>query len=209
MTRDAQARADAFTAATADARGAVTYPELDRAMDRYAQGDDAAFAALHAGLEPRLRRFLLRLTGDPSRAADLAQEAFLRIHRSRGSFAAGGAVMPWALAIARNVYRDEVHRYQPPLERDDKDGEAAVTRVPAQTGTAEQHALAHEAADVVRRVLAALPVAQREAFVMLRFEGLSLKEIAEILDVTPTAVKLRAFRAYEAIRDALREREER
>jgi len=44
---------------------------------------------------------------------------------------------------------------------------------------------------------------KREAFVLLRYEGLSVQEAADVLGSTPTAVKLRAFRAYEALRAAL------
>jgi RNA polymerase sigma-70 factor (ECF subfamily) len=73
----------------------------------------------------------------------------------------------------------------------------------------EQAAIARETAALVESVLAGLPPAQREAFVLLRYEGMSIQEAAEVLGSTPTAVKLRAFRAYEALREALgRAREE-
>jgi RNA polymerase sigma-70 factor (ECF subfamily) len=52
-------------------------------------------------------------------------------------------------------------------------------------------------------VLARLAPAQREAFVLLRYEGMSVDDAAAVLGSTPTAVKLRAFRAYEALRAAL------
>ncbi len=57
--------------------------DLDRAMDRYAQGDDSAFSVVYAGLYPRLRLFLLRLCRTQALADDLLQEAFLRVHRAR------------------------------------------------------------------------------------------------------------------------------
>src|SRR5689334_13001546 len=81
---------------------------LDQAMDRYAQGQEAAFAVLYAGLETKLRAFLTRLTGAPPVADDLLQETFMRIHRARGGFEAGAAVVPWAYAIARNVWLDHI-----------------------------------------------------------------------------------------------------
>ena len=56
---------------------------------------------------------------------------------------------------------------------------------------------------MVERVLARLPPAQREAFVLIRYEGLSVQDAAAVLGATPTAVKLRAFRAYEALRAEL------
>src|SRR4051794_7816205 len=81
---------------------------LDQAMDRYAEGEAAAFAVLYAGLEAKLRAFLTRLTGAPSVADDLLQETFMRVHRARGGFERGGAVVPWAYAIARNAWLDYV-----------------------------------------------------------------------------------------------------
>jgi RNA polymerase sigma-70 factor (ECF subfamily) len=64
---------------------------------------------------------------------------------------------------------------------------------------------AREMLDVVRRTLRELPPLQREAFVLLRFEGLTVGEAAQVLGATEGAVKIRAFRAYEALRAALNE----
>ena len=190
---------------------AATSPDLDRAMDRHAQGDEAAFRELHDGLAPRLQRFLQRLCGSAALAADLTQEAFLRMHRARASFGDGAAVVPWALAIARNAYIDHARRRATRiLERaagPEEDPDAPSNQVPSMTGHGEQHALAREAADVVGATLAAMPLAHREAFLLLRYEGLSVAEAAETLGTTENAVKMRAFRAYEALRAALQHRD--
>src|SRR4051812_41474393 len=73
----------------------------DLAMERYAEGDDAAFALVYDALAERLLAFLRRRLGSMSRAEDLLQQTFLRMHRARGSFVSGSAVLPWAFAIAR------------------------------------------------------------------------------------------------------------
>jgi RNA polymerase sigma-70 factor (ECF subfamily) len=177
---------------------------LDEAMDRYAQGDDRAFATLHAGLRAMLHRFLGRLTGAPALAEDLLQETFIRMHRARGSFARGAAVTPWAYTIARNAWLDHVR-----AARVREGARAHVARGISEgesTGPdddSEQILIARQTAEIVQQILAKLPASQREAFVLLRYEGMSVEEAAEIVGSTPTAVKLRAFRAYEALRDAL------
>ena len=85
----------------------------------------------------------------------------------------------------------------------------ALPTVTGPEADSEQAAIARETAALVESVLARLPPPQREAFVLLRYEGMSVQEAAEVLGSTPTAVKLRAFRAYEALREALgRTREE-
>jgi RNA polymerase sigma-70 factor, ECF subfamily len=178
---------------------------LDAAMERYARGEDAAFDELYRRAAPRLRGFLLRLSGNAALADDLAQEAFLRVHRARGSFEQGAAALPWIFAIARNVFLD--HTRQAHVRRsagDSKEAAAALEEREAPADTKGDEALvAREMADIVRATLERLPVLQREAFVLLRFEGLSVSEAAQVLGTTEGAVKVRAFRAYEALRAAL------
>ena len=175
---------------------------LNGAMDRYASGDNQAFAALHQALHPRLLAYLMRMSGSSANASDLVQETFLRMHRARATFAVGGAVLPWAYAIARNVGLD--HARASRLRRDraapQRSGPEMVDRGGAD---AEAVAMASQAARVVEQVLARLPPPQREAFILIRYEGLSMADAASVLGATPTAVKLRAFRAYEALRAAL------
>ena len=177
---------------------------LNAAMDRYACGDLQAFGALHQALYSRLLAYLTRMSGSSVLADDLLQETFLRMHRARSTFAKGGAVIPWAYAIARNVHID--HARSAKLR--------ATERLPSDPGSetvdrggadAESAAIAAEAARAVERVLARIPGSQRDAFVLIRYEGLSVQDAAAILGTTATAVKLRAFRAYEALRAELEE----
>jgi RNA polymerase sigma-70 factor (ECF subfamily) len=178
--------------------------ELDALMDAYARGQDSAFRDLHRLGSPRVRGFLLRLSGNAALADDLTQEAFLRIHRARGSFAAGSAALPWMFAIGRNAFLDHLRRVD--VRKLDRSANR-TERVPegeAPASTRGDEALvAREMLDVVQATLRDLPVLQREAFVLIRFEGLSVNEAAQILGATEGAVKIRAFRAYEALRAAL------
>ena len=179
-------------------------PTLNAAMDRYACGDARAFAELHRALYPRLMAYLTRMSGSATLADDLTQETFLRMHRARSTFAQGGAVLPWAYAIARNVHIDHARAAK----------HRSTERLPSDPGSeptdlrgsdAESLAIASETARAVERVLARIPAAQREAFILLRYEGLSVQDAAGVLGATTTAVKLRAFRAYEALRAELEE----
>lgn len=176
----------------------------DAAMDRYADGDDSAFRIVHAALVERLRTFLLRMAKSPALAEDLVQETFLRMHRARGSFKRGARVVPWSYAIARNVYIDQTRMLGTKREKlatTDEDPNLSIEAGPETN--AEELSVASDLARTVEKTLAALPVNQREAFVLLRYEGLSVADAAEILGATEGAVKLRAFHAYEALRAAL------
>lgn len=197
---------DAQALPAAAGSGAPETSELDLAMARYAQGYDAAFNQIFAGLSPRLHVFLRRLCGSPELACDLTQETFLRLHRARGSFVPGSAVVPWAYAIARNCFVSQARSLKARATRaslDIADHELAT----GLEASAEETAAALQSAALVERVLARMSVTNREAFVLLRFEGLSVADAAQILGASEGAVKLRAFRAYELLRTALKDAE--
>jgi len=178
---------------------------LDDAMDRYARGEDAAFALVYRQAAPRLRGFLLRMCGDPMLADDLTQEAFVRLHLARGSFVAGAPALPWMLAVARNAFLDHARRHhvrRTAQERVSRD-RAAMHREASPETRGDEVVAARETLEVVRVTLDRMSLTQREAFVLLRFEGLSVRDAAQVLGVTEAAVKVRAFRAYELLRAAL------
>lgn len=179
---------------------------LDRAMSRYAEGDDAAFREIFNTLAPRLLAFLRRLCGSPELAHDLVQETFLRVHRARGSFVPGSAVVPWAYAIARNCFLSHARSVKSRGARNSLD--IAEHEVPAGLDSnAEEAAAVRQSAELVEQTLAKMSVTNREAFVLIRFEGQSVAEAAQILGASEGAVKLRAFRAYELLRAALKSAE--
>lgn len=168
-------------------------------MDRYACGDDDAFAELYDLLSGRLYAFVLRRAGDSSRAEDLVQQTFLQMHCAREGYVRGADVLPWAFCIARRLLIDGYRKgSREVLCGDDLDERLADEFGPDQILRSKQ------AAALVTQTLAALPEAQRAAFELIKYDGLSLAETAEVLGTTVSAVKLRAHRAYEALRAALR-----
>jgi len=177
----------------------VPLSEADLAMERYAAGDDGAFAAVYDGVAPRLYGFLLRQTRDKARAEDVLQQTLLQIHRARSRFLPGAEVMPWAFAIARRLLVDSLRRGKREVLADDGELDPGRDAGPG----ADEVAQARELAVRIDRVLAKLPQSQRAAFELIKNEGLSVAEAAQVLGTTVAAVKLRAHRAYEALRAAL------
>lgn len=176
--------------------------EATAAMDRYAAGDEAAFAELYQALSPRLYGFLVRLSGDTATAEDLLQQTFLQIHVARSRFVRGADVTPWAMAIARRLFIDVVRRNK---SRATDLVDSAVLDETNASGipTAEDWLVAHETEAVIESRLAALTPNQRDAFQLVKQEGLSIAEAASVLGISATAVKLRAHRAYAQLRAAL------
>lgn len=173
----------------------------DLAMERYAQGDDAAFSAVYDAVAPKIYAYILRQCRSESIAEDVVQQTLLRMHTARGSFLAGAQVMPWAYAISRRLLIDRSRRHRREVLSKDDAGpgvDEASTDVPADELV--------QAAELTRRIeveLAKLPENQRAAFDLVKREGLSMAEAASVLGTTVTAVKLRAHRAYLALRAAL------
>jgi RNA polymerase sigma-70 factor (ECF subfamily) len=173
--------------------------EADVAMERYAGGDEASFGVVYDALAPRIFGYLLRQTRQRARAEDLLQQTMLHIHRARASFIPGAEVTPWAFAIARRLLIDSLRRSSRELLADDGEVDAGPDRGPM----ADELVQARELAARVERVLAKLPQSQRTAFELIKTEGLSVAEAAQVLGTTVAAVKLRAHRAYEALRASL------
>ncbi len=173
-------------------------------MGRYAEGDEAAFGELYDELAPKLFRYLQRQTRSLPRAEDLLQETFLNICSARASFFPGARVTPWAFTIARRLVIDASRKSgRNPLAMSDDLEDAPPESRRSQGPRADDLLQAREGAERVEAELARMPDTQREAFTLVKVDGLSLAEAAEVLEISPNAVKLRAFRAYDALRAAL------
>jgi RNA polymerase sigma-70 factor, ECF subfamily len=186
----------------ADDAAARELDAVDRAMHRYADGDEAAFGEVFAALGPRLRLFLRRLGCALDVADDLTQETFLRMHHARGSFARGKPVAPWAYAIARNCFISHARSGRSKLSRASVDADRVELGL-STSGNVEEETMARQSAELVERTLAGMTPARREAFVLLRYEGLSVAAAAEVVGISEGALKIRAFHAYELLRAAL------
>ena len=175
----------------------------DEAMDRYACGDDQAFDALYDSLAPRLHAFLFRRARDAGATEDLVQQTFLQIHFARQHFTPGAPVMPWAFAIARRLLIDSFRRTRHEGGRDalaiDMDEQPAPSSREQIDALVGKRRLARQVAAELLR----LPEANRTAFELVRYDGLSMTEAAQALGVSVSAVKTRAFRAYQCLRERL------
>ncbi len=166
-------------------------------MISYQSGEIEAFESLYRHLQPALFQYLLYKTLNPSLSEDLLQESFLQLHRSRRTYMPGKPVLPWAIAIARNVYlmegrsrrRRERHETSEPLSLP----EAATTKEFDRMADQEE----------LRRALSQLSSDQREILLMHHALGLSFTEIAGILGILRTTAKLRAHRAIKILRKIL------
>lgn len=171
-------------------------------MADYVNGNEQAFYQLFRLLGPRVKRFFLRKFGDEALADDMQQITFLKMHRARQAYRIGEPVRPWLFTIAARVRIDELRRRRNLENNSDDLDRADISK-------AMEHAYESdpvERADIaskVRIALDTLPDSQRVVVQLHRYEGMTFREIAKLLDVTEAAVKLRAFRAYGQLRKQL------
>ena len=139
-------------------------------------------------------------------ADDVFQETFLRLHRARATYIPGSNVRHWAFAIARSVYLDRLRywRRRPETLGSTNDTAADELLRADEQYAPEANALAHDLLGVVTTELGKMSEKNRIAYVLLREEGLSVKEAAAVLGTTTAVVKQRAHRASELLRAALR-----
>jgi RNA polymerase sigma-70 factor (ECF subfamily) len=166
-------------------------------MVRYQRGEMAAFEELYRRTLPMVRGYLAALTRDAARTADLAQECYLQVHRSRHTYDPSLPVTPWMLGIARHVRLTDQRRRWRRLSRE-VDNLETLPELPV---PAEMEGLADR--DALTRALALLPADRREALVLHHVYGLSFREIARVVGVSEVAARIRASRGMTELRATL------
>jgi len=132
--------------------------------------------------------------GNREEARDLAQEIFVRLYQTRGRWAKADMFVPWLIRVSRNLCLDHLRRKKarPPAEDipvDEMHSLAASGRTP------EEECVARLRKSVVHRALQALGRLSREMILLKEIQGLSLEEIASMLNIPVGTVKSRSNRA--------------
>jgi RNA polymerase sigma-70 factor (ECF subfamily) len=180
-------------------------------MLRVKTGDESAFAYLVHKYRRPIVGFMYRLCRNPSTAEELAQEVFLRVYRSRTTYEPSAKFTTWLYRIATNLAvnhaRDTRHeRAENTVRLDEPDQETGTTPDLADESlTVEQRMLRRERLAAIRSKVNALPERQRVAVVMHKYEQMDYRQIADVLKLSESATKSLLFRAYETLREQLKE----
>lgn len=166
-------------------------------MQRLGRQDMSALGELVQRHQQRVLELAFRTLGKWDRAEDVAQEAFLRVHRAAKNYKPKARFTTWLYRIVVNLCLDEQRR----RVRNGKSLEDVT--VEAQTGPDSDLAEKKEIAQLVRAAIGELPERQRMAVVLHRYDGLSHGEIAEATGWTAAAVESLLVRAYANLREKL------
>ena len=159
------------------------------------------FRSQLVALLPRMRRFALALTGDAVQADDLVQTGCVRALTAASQWQPGTRMDSWLYRILQNLWIDQ--RRAPATAG----GGTAVEDLDTlpEEGDFEQAVHAQMSLDQVLRALALLPDAQRSLIALVSIEGLSYKEVAEVLQLPIGTVMSRLARARLALKSRLKE----
>jgi RNA polymerase sigma-70 factor, ECF subfamily len=180
-------------------------------MLRAKAGDQSAFDYLVQKYRRPMVSFMYRMARNTAAAEDLAQEVFLRVYRSRASYEASAKFTTWLYRIATNLAvnhaRDTRHeRPEVQVSLDEPDEDTGTTlELPDGNLTAEQAMVRRERMLAIRSKVEALPEQQKMAVIMHKYQQMDYKQIAEVLKKSESATKSLLFRAYETLRDQLKE----
>jgi RNA polymerase sigma-70 factor, ECF subfamily len=165
--------------------------ELESLMRRYQQAEADAASLLIDRISPQVFRFFLAQVRDRSRAEDLLQDFWLRVHKARPTYRSGEPVLPWIFGIARRVRIDD-YRRRSRIGQHEFQSEELPQRAAQKSGPA----IPYEVRDLLKN----LPKSQRETIILLKVLGLSLEEVARATGTSVGAVKQKAHRAFETLR---------
>src|SRR6476660_3527327 len=190
------------------AEGGLSDAEM---MLRVKAGDDSAFNYLVQKYRRPMISFMYRMAHNSAVAEDLAQEVFLRVYRSRTNYEPSAKFSTWLYRIATNLgvnhARDTRHeRAENTVNLDEADSETGQTvDLADKTPTVEEEILRRERLAAIRQKVEALPERQKMAVLMHKYQQMDYRQIADVLKLSESATKSLLFRAYETLRQELKE----
>jgi len=175
-----------------------------RLVARARDGDREARKELVERLWPSIHRWSLVRTGDADDAADLAQRAVIRVLRHLDAFRGDAALSSWVYRIVRSTSLDDARKRERRRTREERYQRDVLLGRPGGTAHGpdpEDELTRRRLKDRVIAAFGALTERQREIFEMVEFEGREPTDVAELLDVAPSTVRVTLLRARRALRD--------
>lgn len=167
-------------------------------MARVARGDRAAAATVFERHRDVVYRYLRGIGMEPATAEDVTQDVFVAALSRASDYRGTGSLAGWLLRIARTTALD---RFRSTAARRGRERRWAAER----RDSHERDARGSDRGRLVDRILRGLPADDREVIVLARFLELHSDRIAEILEISPGAVRVRLHRALRRLADGYSE----
>ncbi len=168
-----------------------TSPQAAKGDDRAHDAREEAFKRELVALIPHLRAFARTLSGDPTSADDLAQDAMIKAWDARASYQMGTNMKAWTFMILRNQFYSERRRSWRQTQLDQEAAERTLVAIDDPESPV--------VLDELRLGLRMLPLEQREALILVGAGGFAYEEAADICGCAVGTVKSRVSRARKAL----------
>lgn len=171
-------------------------------------GSEYEFKKIYDEYYSRILQYLTRI-GGPNDAEDMAQDVFDKINNGLGGFQGKSKLSTWIFRIATNtaIDRSRSAAFKQKKEHiaieDGTEHQAACTSASNKSPVTDQLVIRKEMSDCVNEFIDNLPPDYKTVIVLSELEGLTNKEIAEILGISPDNVKIRLHRARAKLKAAL------
>jgi len=162
------------------------------------EGDRQAYEDLLTRVASLVHAFVRRRAGDAPWCEDVVQETLVALHRARHTYDISRPFAPWLYAIVQNRLVDALRAQRRKLLRE---VHPSLTFEPSGHALQERDAMRAD----VRRAVAGLPERQRQVIELLKFEDLSVRDVAARLGMSEANVKVTAHRGYRALRRLIEE----
>ncbi len=180
-------------------------------MQDLAQGDSHAFEELLMRYETPVITFCYAFLRNREAAEDIAQETFMRVFRNAKRYQPVAKFTTWLYKIAANLCINELKKgkLRATLSLDepagsDPDGSRIVERIATNSPSPLSELERAEAQGLISKAIEHLPPDQRTTLVMVEYHQMQYQDIAEILEVSVSAIKMRVKRARETLRETLK-----
>jgi RNA polymerase sigma-70 factor (ECF subfamily) len=159
--------------------------------------------ALFQTYHDRIYRYVLHMVKNPAEAEDLTQDTFLRAYRSRDSLRDPDAVRGWLYRIATHACLDRLRQRAAPLSVDSQEGAGQIAAAVSPHPSALELTERKETSACVQRCLDFLPDNYRAVILLYEAHSLTAAEIAQLLGLKLTTVKMRLHRAHRMLQQVM------
>lgn len=166
-------------------------------MMKVKQGDLDKLGLLFERYNRPLFSFFYRMNKESELCEDLVQTVFERMLKYRNTYTGSGTFTTWMFSIARNAHIDHYRKIKKNGSTVEINEERLYLEPEPDTGIVNKK----EKKGLLELALDQLDEEKREVIIMSRYEGLKYKEIADILETTEGAIKVRMFRAMKELKD--------
>ena len=177
-------------------------------IERFQQGDTAAFDLLFTRYQKRTYRLVQRFISNREDALDLTQDAFIRAYQGLGDFKSQCQFYSWLYRITVNLCIDFLRkksRSEVLLYDSDESGELPMANIPDPRSESPAKAVENKELRIhIRKAVRRLPPKQRQIFILRHWDGLSLKDIAAVVGRSDGTVKAHLLHAHRNLRKHLR-----